>query len=225
MPKDAAIPVLQTNCSDDEHRSAQQGRCAEPAVQGQVVRMTSMKCAISLAVFVIAVLAVQQSSSAQEARTSQGLTAGSSDEVPSGFLPSSNSLSKFTQKRTWNAKTNPESFNGYSVQRSTPNYGSPGSAGNGFHHFSAPMDRYTNWYRPKASTLTQGQRCEPDSFRPRGYGNLFARPYDGFRMDYEPYAIGDSASTYGPSYMLRVPDPRCNSCCENGHCGRCEQCK
>ena len=189
--------------------------------------MTSMKCVVSFAVFVIAVLAVQQSSSAQDAQSSQDLTANSGQEVPTGFLPSTNSLSKFTQKRTWNPKTNTGSFNGYSVYRSTPNYGSPGSGGNGFHHYPAPMDRYTNWYRPKAATLTQGERCEPDAFRPRGFGNIFARPCDGFRMDYEPYAIGDTVSTYGPSYMLRAPDPRCK-CCGNGDCDhghKCEQCR
>ena len=186
-----------------------------------------MKCVVSLAVFVIAVLAVQQSSSAQDARSLQGQTANSEQEVPTGFLPSTNSLSKFTQKRTWTPKTPPESFNGYSVQRSAPNYGAPGSAGSGFHHYSAPMHRYTNWYRPKASTLTQGQRCEPDAFRPRGFGNVFARPCDSFRMDYEPYAIGDKASEYGPSYILRAQDPRCE-CCEDGECQhghKCDKCK
>jgi len=224
----AMFPVLQAAFGDDEHSSAQQGCCAEPAEQSQVVRMTSMKCVVSVAVFVFAVLAVQQSTSAQQSPVPQvpgGGVAVAAQEVPSGFLPSNNSLSKFTQKRTAPAKPAAETFNGFSVQRVAPNYGAPGSAGSGFRHYSSPMERYTNWYRPKAATLTQAQRCEPDAFRPRGMGNLFNRPYDGFRMDYEPYAIGDAASTYGPAYILGAPDPRCApECCLEERCDHCKQC-
>jgi hypothetical protein len=90
-----------------------------------------------------------------------------------------------------------------------PDLGAPGSAGNGFNHFPLPLDKYTNWYRPRASSLTQYQRCAPDEFRPRGFGNLFARPCDGFRMEYEPYAISDGMSNYGPAYFSRLPNPQC----------------
>ncbi len=103
-------------------------------------------------------------------------------------------------------------FNGFSVYRAQPDLGAPGSAGHGFSHFMLPMDKYTNWYRPRAATLSQCQRCAPDSFRPRGLGHLFARPCDGFRMDYSPHVLSDGYTQYGPSYIARQPDPRCEDC-------------
>ena len=106
-------------------------------------------------------------------------------------------------------------FNGYAQIRSTADLGAPGSAGNGFNHFANPFDRYTTWYRPRAASLTKYQRCEPESFRPRGFGNLFARPCDGYRMEYEPYGLDDAHSKYGPSYFARMPDPRCDDCCHD----------
>ena len=117
-------------------------------------------------------------------------------------------------------------FNGYAQQRMVPDLGAPGSAGNGFSHFSLPMDKYTNWYRPRAATLTQYQRCAPDSFRPRGMGHLFNRPCDGYRMEYEPYSLSDGMSKYGPSYFARMPDPRCPDCDHNADdCEECEKCR
>ena len=111
-------------------------------------------------------------------------------------------------------------FNGYSVYRAQPDMGAPGSAGHGFSHYVLPMDKYTTWYRPRAATLTQCQRCAPDSFRPRGLGHLFARPCDGFRLDYSPHVLADGHTQYGPSYIARKADPRCEHCdatAENHH--------
>ena len=128
------------------------------------------------------------------------------------LVPSKNSLRKFSPIRTGDTVMPEDSFNGYAHIRSAPDLGAPGSAGSGFHHFTMPFDRYTTWYRPRAASLTKYQRCAPDSFRPRGFGNLFARPCDGYRMEYEPYSLDDIPSKYGPSYVARMPDPRCDHC-------------
>lgn len=106
-------------------------------------------------------------------------------------------------------------FNGFQMWRSSPDQGAPGSAGFGFPHFSLPMHHYTNWYRPRAATLTKCRRCEKDLFRPRGFGHLFARPCDGYRMEYTPYVLRDDRSLYGPSYIARQPDQRCKHHCED----------
>lgn len=103
-------------------------------------------------------------------------------------------------------------FNGFSNIRSVADPGAPGSAGSGFPHFPFPSHRYSHWYRPKASTLTRCERCAPDSFRPRGLGHLFARPCDGYRMDYTPSELPDGSSLYGPAYSARQPDPKCKDC-------------
>jgi hypothetical protein len=106
----------------------------------------------------------------------------------------------------------PLTFNGYSQYRQAPDLGAPSSTGHGFFHFSGPMHRFTTWYRPRAATLTRYQRCAPRPFRPRGLGTLFARPCDGYRIEYKPYQLTDSRSQYGPSYLARMPDPRCEDC-------------
>jgi hypothetical protein len=135
------------------------------------------------------------------------------------LIPSKNSLRKFSPLRTGDAAMPEDSFNGYADIRATPDLGAPGSAGSGFHHFSMPFDKYTQWYRPRAASLTAYQRCAPDSFRPRGLGHLFAPPCDGYRMEYEPYVLGDGPSKYGPAYIARMPDPRCSQCdCSTGDC-------
>ncbi|MCA9034066.1 MAG: hypothetical protein KDA91_02995 [Planctomycetaceae bacterium] len=108
-------------------------------------------------------------------------------------------------------------FNGFSIYRAHPDLGAPGSAAHGFSHFMMPLDKYGTWYRPRAATLTQCQRCAPDDFRPRGLGHLFARPCDGYRMDYSPYTLNTGRSQYGPSYLARQPDPRCVDCDETRH--------
>ncbi len=116
-----------------------------------------------------------------------------------------------------------EGFNGFALFRAVPDLGAPGSPGNGFKHFMLPMDKYTTWYRPRAATLTAWQRCAPDSFRPRGFGHLFARPCDGFRMEYTPYMLKEGTSQYGPSYIARQPDPRCEHCDQTS--GECKVCR
>ncbi|MEZ6060759.1 MAG: hypothetical protein R3C19_10380 [Planctomycetaceae bacterium] len=111
-------------------------------------------------------------------------------------------------------------FNGFSQYRMSPDLGGEGSAGHGFQHFSMPMHSYTTWYRPRAATLNECVRCAQDSFRPRGFGNLFARPCDGYRMEYTPYVLGGDRSKYGPAYIARQPDPRCRDCdhtADGGH--------
>jgi hypothetical protein len=197
----------------------------------------------SLAVFVIALLALQQSASAQggvssirsvpPAMSPAGSPAANAVTAPRGVISplysneaEAAALAKYSQRRTGEARGALGAFNGFSMLRQRPDLGAPGSAGNGFSHFPQPMDRYTNWYRPRASSLTQYQRCEPDDFRPKGLGHLFARPADGFRMDYEPYAIADGLSSYGPAYPARMPDPRCDccECCDDDCEQNCEQC-
>ena len=85
-------------------------------------------------------------------------------------------------------------FNGFDQFRLIPDFGMPGSAGNGYKHFTSPMHNYTTWYRPRAATLNQCVRCAPDSFRPRGFGHLFARPCDGYRMEYSPHVMSGANS-------------------------------
>ena len=179
-----------------------------------------MKSIGFVSVFVFAVLALQLTSEAQES----AVPADPLPTYPTAAAP--NSLAKFAAKRTGDARLPNGAFNGFAQNRLIPDLGAPGSSGNGFNHFSLPMDKYTNWYRPRAATLTQYQRCAPDSFRPRGLGHLFARPCDGYRMEYEPYALSDGMSTYGPSYFSRMPDPRCADCDPNADdCEKCEKCR
>ncbi|MCH2201302.1 MAG: hypothetical protein MK102_05005 [Fuerstiella sp.] len=101
-------------------------------------------------------------------------------------------------------------FNGFETWRATPDLGSPGSGGFGFQHFAFPMHHYTTWYRPRAATLTECRRCEKDTFCPRGFGHLFADSCDGFRMEYSPYVLCADQSLYGPSYIVRQADQRCD---------------
>jgi hypothetical protein len=182
------------------------------------VRMTFMVRLTSLCVYVVAILTVHATTMAQDA----GLPAverSHSSEHPRA----TNSLAKYAAIRTGNATLPNGAFNGFRQIRAVPDLGAPGSAGNGFNHFPLPLDKYTNWYRPRASSLTQYQRCAPDEFRPRGFGHLFARPCDGFRMEYEPYAISDGMSNYGPAYFSRLPNPQCDDC---DHCDEdCEECR
>jgi hypothetical protein len=182
------------------------------------VRMTVMVRLISLCVYVVAILTVHAATMAQD--TGLPPVSGS----PTSQHPvATNSLAKYAAVRTGNATLPNGAFNGFRQIRVTPDLGAPGSAGNGFNHFPLPLDKYTNWYRPRAASLTQYQRCAPDDFRPRGFGHLFARPCDGFRMEYEPYAISDGMSNYGPAYFSRLPNPQCDSC---DHCDDdCEDCK
>lgn len=180
-----------------------------------------MKRTVSLLVYVLAVLAVQQSTRGGDGPKPVG-------DAPAGYVPSPNSLAKFAPTRTGAARVPPANFNGFAGLRQPAETGMPGSGGFGHSHFSQPMDRYTTWYRPRAATLTRGERCASDTFRPRGLGHLFAEPQDSFRMDYEPYSLGESPSSYGPAYVNRLGDPRCPNCCEECReklkSGKCEKC-
>ena len=123
--------------------------------------MTTVKRCIPMAVFVIALLIGQLTCHAQSQvpQMNGGRVQPNPGSSPS-LVPSRNSLRKFAPIRTGEAEMPEDSFNGYAQIRSTPDLGAPGSAGNGFHHFSMPFDKYTTWYRPRAATLTKYQRCE-----------------------------------------------------------------
>ncbi len=156
--------------------------------------------------------------------------AANEHERVTNITPVTTTTSSATSSQSWPAWQNgADSFNGFQVYRATPDPGAPGSPGFGFQHFPLPMHHYNNWYRPRAATLTKSQRCARDLFRPRGYGHLMNPPCDGFRMEYSPYVLRDDRSLYGPSYIARQPDPRCNHHCEHsGHCDhgdRCDECE
>lgn len=108
--------------------------------------------------------------------------------------------------------------NGFDQYRRQPDLGSGNSPSFGYKHFPLPLNMFGSWYRPRASTLTKAQRCAPDAFRPRGFGHLFARPCDSFRMDYNPYVVKENRTEYGPSYLLRAQDQRCEDCNDCKHC-------
>lgn len=150
-----------------------------------------MRLLTPLAVFVLAILATQVPGAADEESVppEQIATVSSTSSQPGGFAQ-----------------------NGFDQYRRSPDIGSPHSAGFGFKHFALPFQNYTLWHRPKAATLTKCQRCTPELFRPRGTGNLFARPCDSFRMEYTPFMLRQKESQYGPSYILRREDPRCDDC-------------
>ncbi|MEQ9409176.1 MAG: hypothetical protein RIK87_15685 [Fuerstiella sp.] len=146
-----------------------------------------------LAVFVVAILTSHTNSNADETAPLKATTQMSPTSSPMTTVPYCD-------------------VNGYDQYRQSPDQGSPGSPAHGFRHFPSPMHAFTSWYRPRAATLTRHQRCAEDDFRPRGYGHLFARPCDPFRMEYTPHIITDDRSTYGPAYLLRQCDQRCENC-------------
>ena len=124
------------------------------------------------------------------------------------------------QVKTVSLTTQPDreqcSENGFDQYRQQADLGAPCSPGYGFKHFPFSMHMFTSWHRPKAATLTRAQRCAADPFRPRGFGHLFARPCDSFRMEYTPHVLEASQSQYGPAYLYRAADQRCDDC-EHGH--------
>lgn len=208
----------------DPLNTGQQGGFSRDSSIGQDDTMNgNLPSALRLisGVYVFCVLALQMTANAQDATASSATAVA--EKVPQGIVSAKNSLEKYTQKATGEAALPTGTFNGFADQRLVPDPGAPGSAGYGFSHFALPLDRYTNWYRPRAATLTQYQRCAPDTFRPRGLGHLFNRPCDGFRMEYQPYTLSDGMSTYGPAYISRLPDPRCEHCEKDSR--QCRDCQ
>ncbi len=150
-----------------------------------------MRLLTPLAVFVVAILISQSQTIAQETPI-----------PPEGVTPTAyKSLA-----------SQPIHANGYDQYRQQPDSGSEGSPAHGFKHFVQPLHAFSNWYRPRAATLTKHQRCAKDPFRPRGFGHLFAKQCDPFRMEYTPYTLSDDYTKYGPSYLIRMRDPRCEHC-------------
>lgn len=90
-----------------------------------------------------------------------------------------------------------------------PHYGLQDDPGQGHLHYDHRSRHYGHWYQPKQFGLTIVERCSAPLFRPRGYGNLFNRPSNCYRMDYHRYVLKDHRSDYGPSYYHNLPDPRC----------------
>ncbi len=154
-----------------------------------------MRSLTPLAVFVIAIITTQARTSAEDA---------------SGVKPEQ--LKTVSVSNTSGGMSQPYSENGFDQFRQQPDLGAPGSPGFGFKHFPFKMHMFTTWHRPRAATLTKAQRCAPEKFRPRGYGDLFARPCDSFRMEYTPHVLSDPSSQYGPSYIYRNADQRCDHC-------------
>lgn len=166
-----------------------------------------MRKTVGFYVYVAAVLAGQLSVNAGQ----DGMELSS---VPPAPAASTDSYDSCPPDRT---ESHFGGFNGFSLFRAVPSPGAPGTPGEGFPHFPFATDRYTHWYRPRAATLTECQRCAPDAFRPRGFGHLFARPCDSFRMEYSPAQLSDGNSVYGPAYWARHSDPRCKDCDHSSH--------
>lgn len=117
---------------------------------------------------------------------------------------------------------------GYGVQgpltgmdriRQYPYPGPEWAATHGYPNYDLPDRHFDIWFRSQAWGLTKRERCAiPDPWKPRGLGNLYARPVTTHRMDYNRPVVVYPHSEYGPSYYLREPDPEC--CCRTcpGHC-------
>jgi hypothetical protein len=94
--------------------------------------------------------------------------------------------------------------------RDYPHPGPEWAATHGYPNYDLPSRHFDIWFRSQAWGLTKRERCAiPDPWRPRGFGNLFARPSTSHRMDYHRYVLADPLSGYGPSYYQRLPDQRC----------------
>lgn len=86
--------------------------------------------------------------------------------------------------------------------------------------YTLPSHQYSGWYRPRAIERDKSVRCGVDTFHPRGFGRLFAKPCGGRRVDYKPFGLDDWGTKYGPAYYQLAEDPRCDNCDHSaGHCG------
>jgi len=141
---------------------------------------------------------------------------GDDSETPANSDPLANKVSAVSTTNPLGCPPSQDNMppvdNGFDQFRQEPDLGAPGSPGSGFKHFPFSMAMFTEWHRPKAATLTKRQRCAPDPFRPRGFGHLFARQCDSFRMDYNPHVLSEPQSKYGPAYIYNAPDQRCDDC-------------
>lgn len=94
--------------------------------------------------------------------------------------------------------------------RQYPHPGPEWAATHAYPNYDFPDHLFGIWFRSQAWGLTKRERCgNPDPWRPRGYGNLFARPTTPHRMDYNREVLVDPCTGYGPSYFVRQPDPNC----------------
>lgn len=183
-----------------------------------------MRLHVRMAVFVTAVLVGHVTLNAQE--TAPRLTPVPETPVNPSLEAEMPGGREYRGLNRLKRPNDPFFFNGYSLHRSTADLGAPGAPTHGFKNFILPMDKYTTWYRPRAATLTKRERCAPDPFRPRGYGNLFAEPCDSFRMEYAPYELQEGQTPYGPSYIVRQGNQKCDCLCKHGEsCESCEQCE
>lgn len=157
------------------------------------VERCRMRLLTPLTVFVIAII------------TTQARTDAADNSVPPDKLKTVSTASSTGVSQQYGE-------NGFDEFRQQADLGAPGSPGFGFKHFPYRMHMFTTWHRPRAATLTKCQRCAPDDFRPRGLGHLFARPCDSFRMEYAPHILQNPQSQYGPAYLYRQGDPRCDHC-------------
>lgn len=99
---------------------------------------------------------------------------------------------------------------GMDVYRQYPHPGPEWAATHGYPNYDYPDHLFGQWFRSQAWGLTQRERCGiPAPWRPRGLGNLFARPSTPHRMDYNRRILIDPHTGYGPSYYVRQPDPNC----------------
>ena len=83
-----------------------------------------MKRAVSLGVYVVALLAIQLTSFAQDPLPQYSPGFPQIEVLPqTGFIPQTNSLAKFAAKRTGDAKMPVGAFNGFAQIRQTPDLG------------------------------------------------------------------------------------------------------
>jgi len=115
-------------------------------------------------------------------------------------------------------------WTGFAPHRAMPHFGHGGKSA-GAEHFDLPPHHYSTWYRPKVHELQKSDRCLPSPWRPRGFGNLFAKR-QGYRMDYAAFRLADPRTLYGPAYYPTGADETCD-CHEGktwGHCQSCQNC-
>lgn len=92
------------------------------------------------------------------------------------------------------------------------------SPSRGYLHYDCPSQHYGLWHRPSSFGRGPGERCAPQMWNPRGYGNLFAESSEPYRMDYTPYVLHDPCSKEGPAYHPTVREYCCCSPLLLGSC-------